>query len=188
MDFLIWKKLAKYVFYCSKIRTRAVMLLASLLFTANHVLLANHKIEVPLPLERHAMQNQYWNHARFYTFRHSHALPPLLMELLPLARLTSILSPSPTSISFLRTLHARTQRNVHPRRGAEPKASCQFDQVQLLNVKHASQTVRRVCIEVGAVAFLGRLVEVVVARDELFELGLDVEDLFGGEVEFDEGH
>jgi hypothetical protein len=45
--------------------------------------------------------------------------------------------------------------------------------------------VRGIRIEVAAVAFLRGLIQVVIAVDELFELGLDVEDLFGGKVEFD---
>lgn len=43
---------------------------------------------------------------------------------------------------------------------------------------------RCVGIEIRSVAFLRRLVKIVVLRDEFLELGLDVQDLLGGEVEF----
>lgn len=39
-------------------------------------------------------------------------------------------------------------------------------------------------LQVALVTFLGALVEIVVLRYELVELGLDVDDLFGGEIEF----
>lgn len=43
-------------------------------------------------------------------------------------------------------------------------------------------------MDVGPVALLGALVQVVVAADELLQLGLHIEDLVLGEVVFDHGH
>lgn len=42
-------------------------------------------------------------------------------------------------------------------------------------------------VEVGLEGVLGALLQVVVLADELLELGLDVDDLFAGELEFDDG-
>lgn len=43
-------------------------------------------------------------------------------------------------------------------------------------------------MQIRPVTLLGALVEVVVLRDELLELRLHVDDLFGGELELDDGH
>jgi hypothetical protein len=59
--------------------------------------------------------------------------------------------------------------------------------VQLLNIKHAAQTVGSICVKVRSVAILGTLVEIVVAPNELLQLGLHVEDLVLGEIVLDDG-
>lgn len=46
---------------------------------------------------------------------------------------------------------------------------------------------RGVSVQVRLERFLGALVQVVVVGDELLELGLYVDDLLGGELEFDDG-
>lgn len=45
----------------------------------------------------------------------------------------------------------------------------------------------RVRVKVAPVPLLGALVQVVVLRDEPLELRLDVDDLFRGELELDDG-
>lgn len=83
--------------------------------------------------------------------------------------------------------HASPQGNVHAWRRGEAKALCNLGQVQLLHVVHGPQAVAGVGVEVGLEGVLGALLQVVVLADELLELGLDVDDLFAGELEFDDG-
>lgn len=119
----------------------------------------------------------------------SNSLSPLLIEptstTLLVPRLTSI---RPPPLRLLIPTHARAHSNIHPRRRREAKALCHLGQIQLIHVKHGAQRVRRVRVQIGTVAVLGALVEVVVLVDELLEQGLDVGDLVGREVELDDGH
>jgi hypothetical protein len=79
------------------------------------------------------------------------------------------------------------QRQINPRRLREAKALGDLGEVELVDVEDGAQAVAGVGVEVGPVALLGALVEVVVLADQLLELRLDVEDLLGWEVELDDG-
>lgn len=57
-----------------------------------------------------------------------------------------------------------------------------------MNVEDRAETVGGVRLQVGPVAVLGALVQVVVLRDQLLELRLHVDDLLGRKVELDDGH
>lgn len=94
----------------------------------------------------------------------------------------------PPALYLLVLVHTSAQLNVNPRRRREAKALGHLDQIQLANIKHTPQAVRRIGVQIGPVAFLCGLVEVVVLANELLELRLNVEDLGGGELEFHYGH
>lgn len=103
----------------------------------------------------------------------------------PLVRLASIWPPP---LHLLVLSHARAQLDIHPWWGRESETLCHLHQIELVHVKHTSQAVACVRVQVRPVTFLGGLVEVVVLADELLELGLDVVNLGGGELELDDGY
>lgn len=57
-----------------------------------------------------------------------------------------------------------------------------------MDVEHGAQTVAGIGVEVAPVSLLRALVQVVVLRDELLKLGLDVENLLCGELVLDHGN
>lgn len=57
-----------------------------------------------------------------------------------------------------------------------------------MDIEHSAQAVAGIGVEVASVSLLGALVEVVVLRNEFLELGLDVHDLLGGKLIFNNGH
>ena len=123
-----------------------------------------------------------------FTLKASHAssLPPKPFSPPLLTRLTPIRPPRLPLL--LAIAHARPQLQIHPRRHGKPEPLRHGPQIQCLHIEHAPQAVARIRLQVAAIAILGRLVEVVVLPDQLLELGLHVQDLFRGEVEFDERH
>jgi len=48
--------------------------------------------------------------------------------------------------------HTRPQRDIHSGRCRKPKALRYLDEIQLVDIKHGAKAVRRVCLEVRAVA------------------------------------
>jgi hypothetical protein len=80
------------------------------------------------------------------------------LELIPssvlLLRLTAI---HPPPILLLVPRHARTKRNVHSRRCSKAKALRHLDEVELVHVEDTAEAVRRVGLQVTAVAVLCRL-------------------------------
>lgn len=70
---------------------------------------------------------------------------------------------------------------VYTRWCAQAKRSRNLLQVELVNVENVSLLVAGVGLEVGAVAVLGRTVQVVVPLDQLHELVLDARQLLHGE-------
>lgn len=110
--------------------------------------------------------------------------PPVSL-LLTLPRLAAV---GPSSLHLLVPAHAGTQRDVNPRRCVEAKALGHLLEIQLGDVEDGPQAVAGVRVDVGLEAVLGRLVEVVVLRDQLLELALDVDDLLGGELKLGHGH
>ena len=65
------------------------------------------------------------------------------LELLPLPRLTAVSSPA---FFFLVSAHACSQGNVNAWRGGKTETLCHLDQVELVDVKDRSQTMRGVCL------------------------------------------
>lgn len=103
----------------------------------------------------------------------------------PLSGLTAI---RPPTFLFLIPTHARAERDIHPGRDREAEALGHFNQIELMDVEDGAERMAGVGLQVAAVAVLGAAVEVVILSDQFLELGLDVDDAFGGEFEFDEGH
>lgn len=97
-----------------------------------------------------------------------------------LSRLATI---GPSSLGVLIPAQPSRQCQVNSWWLRESKALGYLGQVKLMDVKNGPQAVAGISVEVGPVTLLGALVEVVVLADELLELGLDVEDLLGREVE-----
>ena len=54
-----------------------------------------------------------------------------------------------------------------------------------MDIEHGAQTVARISMEVASVSLLGALVEVVILRDQLFKLRLNVEYLLRRELVLD---
>jgi hypothetical protein len=90
-----------------------------------------------------------------------HGPPPLLLGLAPVR---------PPALDLLVPAQTRTQADVDPGRCAEAEALGDLDEVQFVHVENRSQAVGGVRLQVGAVAVLGRFVEVVVFGYEGFEL------------------
>lgn len=65
----------------------------------------------------------------------------------------------PAALLFLLLVPAQTraQGNVNPRRSRETEALGHLDQIQLVYIEYRPERVRGVGLEVGPVAFLGRL-------------------------------
>lgn len=106
----------------------------------------------------------------------------------PVALLLRLASIRPPALHLLILGHARAQLDIHAGRCRKPETLGHLDQIQLVHIKNTAQTVAGVRVQIRSVAILGGLVEVVVLADELLELGLDVEDFGGGELELDDGH
>lgn len=95
------------------------------------------------------------SHAPNHPSRNAHSIPLAIsppLKPLRLMRLTPIRS---SALLLLVPAHASAQRDVHPRRCRESKGLGHLDQIQLVHVEDASQTVRGVRLEVAAVALLG---------------------------------
>ena len=85
-------------------------------------------------------------------------------------------------------LHARAKLDIDPWRHRKPESLRHLDQIKPTDIEHAAQAMTRISLQITLISVLGGLVEVVIGADELLELGLNVDDFFGGEVEFDEWH
>ncbi len=57
-----------------------------------------------------------------------------------------------------------------------------------MDIEHGAQAMAGVGVEIAPVSLFGALVEVVVLRDKLLKLGLDVEDLLCRKLVLDHGH
>jgi hypothetical protein len=80
-------------------------------------------------------------------------LPLKLRTMTILLRLTPVAS----TTLFLVPRHACPQRDVHSGRRREAEALCDFHEIQLVDVEDAAEAVRRVGLQVGAVAVFGGL-------------------------------
>ena len=79
---------------------------------------------------------------------------PILLRLTPIAATTLFLVPR----------HACPQGDVHSGRRGEAEALRDFHEIQLVNVEDAAEAVRRVRLEVGAVAVFGGLWGILVSN------------------------
>lgn len=91
-----------------------------------------------------------------------------------------------TPLNLLISLHAGTQRQVHPWRCVETESLSHLNQVELVDIENRSQRMRSISLQVRPVSILRRLVEVVVLRNKLLKLTLNVDDLLAWEVELDD--
>ena len=84
-----------------------------------------------------------------------------------LLRLTSVAS----TTLFLVPRHACSQRDVHPGWGGETEALRDFHEIQLVDVEDATEAMRGVGLEVGAIAVFCGLWGLFVS-DDLEEVGV----------------
>ena len=97
--------------------------------------------------------------------------------------LATIRSPS---LGLLIPTHTGSQCQVHSRRCSKPKALGHLHQIQLMDIKDSSQTVARISLQITPVPILRTLIQIVILRNERLKLGLNIYDLFGWKVEFDD--
>lgn len=76
---------------------------------------------------------------------------------LKLGRVSGLATVAAPPLCLLVTAHAGAQRNVDAWRRCKSEALGHLDEIQLVDVKHRAQRVRRVRLEIGAVTILGRL-------------------------------
>ena len=114
-----------------------------------------------------------------------------ISRLTPLLEAPSLLGLTPIRPPALRLLiptHARTDDQIYLRWYTEAEALGHLDQVQIMDIEDRAQAVAGIRLQVGPVAVLCALVQVVVLVDQLLELRLHVDDLLSREVELDDGH
>ena len=95
--------------------------------------------------------------------------------------LTPIRSPS-----RLRPFLRCTNIDIDTRWSDEAEALSDFREIETVDVEDGSQAVAGVGLDIRSECFFCALGEIVILSDQLFELGLHVEDLAGGEFEFDD--
>lgn len=74
------------------------------------------------------------------------------------------------ALDLLVSAQTCTKRDINPWWCAESEALRNLYEIQLVHVEHGPQAVRCICLEIGSVTILRRLVEVVVLGDESFQL------------------
>lgn len=82
--------------------------------------------------------------------------PPFTVISLCLRWLTSISSPP---FSLFISWHTSTKRDIHPRRRRETKRFGQLYKIKFVNVKHTTERVRAVGIQVASIAFFCTLLQ-----------------------------
>lgn len=117
---------------------------------------------------------------------------------------------SAASLLLLLLVAAETgaQLDVNAGGSIETEALGDLDKIKLVHVEHGAEGVRSICLEIRTVTILGRLqtwisiqktqnhqnimmaylVKIVVLADELFQLGLHVDNLGAGELELHDWH
>lgn len=86
-----------------------------------------------------------------------HSILVLPLELQPLALGLAAVRPTSLLLLLLVATQARSQLDINPRRGREPKALGYLDKIQLVHVKHGAEGVRGIGLQVRSVAILRRL-------------------------------